>query len=155
MGLWKCLWVKGGPLSGLCVWELPKSVYALFNALIKGSAIVELTIFTAGKHVKISRTTNIYLLFRIDPKRSILTSFQGLLGGSFGVIGFLVVFIVTNWQKWQLRTADSTNSLIFGHQKWLLMRVFRLSIPGCPPWWALWNAICCNAASKSIFFPRK
>ena len=88
MGLWKCLWVKGGPLSGLCVWELPKSVYALFNALIKGSALVELTIFTAGKHVKISRTTNICLLFRIDPKRSILTSFQGLLGGSFGVLAF-------------------------------------------------------------------
>ena len=54
-----------------------------------GSALVKLMIFAAVKHVK--SVLNYYYMFLSDIK---LTCDIGLLGGSIGMIGSLVVFIV-------------------------------------------------------------
>ena len=66
---------------------------------------------------------------------------QGLLGYSHGWSGALRDEARFCWEVEQCRTVCSICSSIFGHQTYILARLFILATPGCPQWSS--SKICC------------
>ena len=97
--------------------------------------LVERTIFTSGKRLRLQRTTSMCLWSGRGPNKSIDMFCQGFLGIGVDVRGAFIGVAVVIWHSWQFSTCSFMALSIPGNQKCALRQRLIASCPGCDSSW--------------------
>ena len=141
------------PLSDTTMSGTPNLAKILLKHCMTTADVADLTP-NASIHFKWSSMIMRSMWPSTGPTKSMWSLDQGLLSHSHGWSGALRDEVQLCWKAEQYRTVSSICSSIFGHQTYILARLFILATPGCPQWSS--SKICCLPGGGRITrFPHR